>query len=282
MVAALQLLAYVLLDAVLQGRLTLRNRKFVPMSEQKGINLDLHVISPALYVLYIYSVADLDWRLWLLAVVLRLGLFDPILNKVKGDPLFAVGSSALTDRLLRKLAGVRASWLSGAVRVAAVAAAALLLSSCRASQPDPEDQPWPVAAAESVPVAADGGVNTGKLPPNLTPAQVAQLPAKAQQQYRKNLRAARPRVPLIQGRAAVHAPAATQAVASYKPKAPVVVADSGSSVQVAQTRKGPAVVGDGNDLRTTKESPAKYYVGGVLVLLLVGYGAYRLRKSLPV
>lgn len=290
MQAALQLLAYVLLDAVLQGRLTLRNRRYVPMSEQKAINLDLHIISPTLFVLYTYAVAGLDWRLWLLALVLRLGLLDPVMNKVKGDPLFAVGSSALTDRLLRTLAGARASWLSGAVRLAAVAVAALLLSSCRTSQPARDAE----AAVPAVPVAADGGAPGGKAPaavkvstpkdlaPESEALRVAKLPAKVQRRYRRNVRAAKPSVPLIQGRAAVNAPAATQVVASYKPRAAVVLADSGAVVTTAQSKNGPAVVGDGNDLRTTKESPAKYIVGGVLLLLAVGYGAYRLRKSLPV
>lgn len=173
MVAALQLLIYVLLDAVLQGRLTLRNRQYVPPSEQKGINLDLHVLSPALYALYTYAVADLDWRLWLLALALRLGLFDPVLNLVKGDPLFAVGSSALTDKLLQKLAGARASWLSGAVRLAAVAAAALLLSSCRGSDTTRTQPGQPVSTG---PVAVGGAVPDSLAIKERTPKETERKP----------------------------------------------------------------------------------------------------------
>ncbi|WBO86062.1 hypothetical protein [Hymenobacter yonginensis] len=91
----------------------------------------------------------------------------------------------------------------------------------------------------------------------LTPVQVAQLPRAVQRQYRKNLRAQPRTVPLVQGRAAVNAPAAKQVVASYKPEAAVVLATDGAQVTTAQSKKGPAVAAGRNaevPMATTAES----------------------------
>ena len=84
-------------------------------------------------------------------------------------------------------------------------------------------------------------------------------------QYRRNLRAQPRTVPLIQGRAAVVAPLATgSVVAAYKPRAAVVLADSGAAVQVASSRKGPAVAGNGNTTTTSTEHWARPFVPWVI------------------
>lgn len=111
-------------------------------------------------------------------------------------------------------------------------------------------------------------------PVDLTPAQVAQLPRSQQRQYRKNLRAQPRTVPLIQGRAAVAGNITAPVQTSYKPDAAVVLATDSAKVQVAQTKKGPAVAGEGNTvpITTTEESwlrPLLPYAVGVLGLALL-------------
>ena len=42
----------------------------------------------------------------MLAALVRAGLFDPVLNLTKSDPLFLVGTSAATDRMINRTAGI--------------------------------------------------------------------------------------------------------------------------------------------------------------------------------
>ena len=60
-------------------------------------------------------------------VLLRVGLFDIIMNIRRRDPLFSVGYTAQLDRLLHTLAGSRADILSAGLRVVALAAAGAVL-----------------------------------------------------------------------------------------------------------------------------------------------------------
>ncbi len=57
------------------------------------------------------------------AVLVRLAGFDPILNHYAGSPAFHVGETAATDKLLRKLAPAHPERLSAACRLAAGALA---------------------------------------------------------------------------------------------------------------------------------------------------------------
>lgn len=255
------LLAFVVVDAVAQGHLTLLFRRYVPpLVDDQRVDIVLHLLCPLLYGLYAWQVVGWSLPGWCLVVGVRLALFDPVLNWTKGDPAFAVGRSGRLDRLLQRLAGrwTRVSVLSAFLRAVALAAVALLAVGCATSKP---------AAA---PTTADTLV--AKLAA-LTPLQLAQLPRRVQRQYRKNLRAQPRTVPLIQGRAAVHAPLATTVQAAYKPRGPLVQADSGAAVNVAESRRGPAVAGNGNKVTAPAAEhwfrpfvPWVLGVGGVLGL----------------
>ena len=120
------LAGYVAVDALAQGGITLRNRQFVPMSEQPAVNRDHHVLMPALYAMLALSVFLSDGRLeWLsLAAMLRVALFDPIISARKGDPLFALGTSALTDKILGRISQ---KWAVPALRLVALLGAVYML-----------------------------------------------------------------------------------------------------------------------------------------------------------
>lgn len=68
-----------------------------------------------------------------LAALVRAGLFDPVLNLTEGDPLFLVGTSALTDRVINKAAGILGispATVSGAIRILSLIAAVCLICLC--------------------------------------------------------------------------------------------------------------------------------------------------------
>lgn len=72
------------------------------------------------------------------------------------------------------------------------------------------------------------------------------------------------------GKGAVYAPAATEVVASYKPKAPVMAADTGAWVAVSE--KGTAVAGQGNQVPTENNTGIPWWpfaVGGFGLLALL-------------
>jgi len=67
------------------------------------------------------------------AVLVRLAGFDPILNHYAGDESFHVGQTATTDKLLRKLSATHPERLSVALRLAAgaLAVAAVVVAAGR-------------------------------------------------------------------------------------------------------------------------------------------------------
>lgn len=89
----------------------------------------LHWLPSAAYFLPLFlcpaSVALWQWGL--LAFAVRVALFDPVLNYFAGKPLFYVGFTAQSDKLLRTLAGSRATILSAVLRVVAVLGVAAVL-----------------------------------------------------------------------------------------------------------------------------------------------------------
>jgi hypothetical protein len=132
-IALISLAVYVLLDAIAQGKLGLLTRAYVPPTAQADVNLPLHKLYPACYgVLALVLAYWAGWHVLLVAVALRLALLDPVLNATKSDPLFAVGSSAATDKLLRKWAPNHPERLSAIIRLAAalfLAAAAVAFAT---------------------------------------------------------------------------------------------------------------------------------------------------------
>ena len=99
--------AAVLLMAWAQGKLLPAIRRTPPGREAQLQALALH------YVLGVGYLLPLTLAPTLLgggvALASRLLLFDPVLNYAAGEPAFAVGATALTDRALRWLAA-RLSW----------------------------------------------------------------------------------------------------------------------------------------------------------------------------
>jgi hypothetical protein len=132
--------AYTVLSGAQQGLLAWLLREFVPPRYSEWIDAALHAGGSIIYALVVgYVVAQHPTAAWALvgmAVLLRVALFDPALNLSRSwfshregrdwEPIFNVGTSALTDKALNavaKLLHFNASVLSAAVRVAALAAA---------------------------------------------------------------------------------------------------------------------------------------------------------------
>lgn len=114
------LLLYVVLDATAQGKLGLLNRAYVPPAAAPQVDLPLHKLYPACYAVLVLALACfVGWQWVIVGLLLRIALFDPVLNAAKSDPLFAVGSSAATDKLLRRLSPVHPERLSATLRIAA-------------------------------------------------------------------------------------------------------------------------------------------------------------------
>lgn len=123
---------YTLCDAVAQGTLNLINRQYVPMSEQPRRNFALHGCYGVCYVLLAISVAvaTASFYVLLVAFLVRAGLFDVVLNLTKHDPLFSVGTSATTDKLVNRAAGLlrtSPAIISGGLRVLCMVAAVALV-----------------------------------------------------------------------------------------------------------------------------------------------------------
>lgn len=114
--------AYTLLSAGQQGVLTWLLRAYVPPTRQALVNGALHLGGGLLYGLLVAGAAALSpagglgWVGWagLAATLVRALLFDPALNLSRAaldrragqpaTPLWAVGTTAATDRALRALA----------------------------------------------------------------------------------------------------------------------------------------------------------------------------------
>ena len=97
--------ALVLALARLQGPLLPALRRTPPGDEATAQSRALHGWGSLAYYLPVLLVpAGLPGWVWLgTAAMARLVLFDVLLNQAAGDPLFHVGSTAATDRLLRRL-----------------------------------------------------------------------------------------------------------------------------------------------------------------------------------
>lgn len=151
MIAVLCLLGLlVILEAAQQGVLTWVLREFMPQ-DYHGVKLSrytgyaLHEVGVAAYLLVAAWLAHPlhllgNVNFWLAVVVVRVCLFDPLLNLTRNtmnrllgrpwEPLFAVGTSSLTDRLIRFAARplrLNPSLVSGGVRLLAVATLVALL-----------------------------------------------------------------------------------------------------------------------------------------------------------
>lgn len=115
------LLGSIVSSAWAQGGITLRNRLYVPPSEQAAINADLHYLLPVEYVMLCIIIArHTGWHWLAIGLLLRVALFDAMLNYRKGDAPFSVGHSGRLDRLLTPAR-------SAVLRLAALAAAVALL-----------------------------------------------------------------------------------------------------------------------------------------------------------
>lgn len=102
----------VLLMAAGQGLLLPAIRRTVPGPEAKRQSFALHYLLVGAYFLPLV----LAPTTWLVAILSRLLLFDPVLNLADVQPAFAVGNTALTDRALRWVAA-RLSWPAERVRL---------------------------------------------------------------------------------------------------------------------------------------------------------------------
>ncbi|MGI4736432.1 MAG: hypothetical protein ACRYG7_14740, partial [Janthinobacterium lividum] len=102
----------VALMAAGQGLLLPAIRRTPPGDEAKRQAFALHYVLIASYLLPIALVPST----WLVAVLSRLLLFDPVLNAASGAKVFAVGQTAATDRALQWLAA-RVNWPAERVRL---------------------------------------------------------------------------------------------------------------------------------------------------------------------
>jgi hypothetical protein len=106
--------AAVLLLAWAQGKLLPAIRRTPPGREAQLQALALHYV---LGVSYLLPLTLTPTMLGVgVALLSRLLLFDPVLNKSAGDAAFAVGQTALTDRAIRWLA-TKLSWPPERLRV---------------------------------------------------------------------------------------------------------------------------------------------------------------------
>ena len=91
--------------------------RWAPPAEQDAVHLPLLMYYPACFGLLPCVVAVNSGSHWIVVGgLLRLAVFDPVLNWTNRDPTFSVGSSACLDRLLTALAGRPALLLSSVVR----------------------------------------------------------------------------------------------------------------------------------------------------------------------
>ncbi|NVO30287.1 hypothetical protein [Hymenobacter lapidiphilus] len=259
--------AFTALFAWMQGALMPAIRSTPPGPEAKRHDFALHFVGTAAYLLPLVLTLLLPslWPHLLAALLSRVLLFDVVLNTAAGDAPFAVGRTARTDKLLRKLSPKNPERLSALIRVAALAlTAALLLSGCKASQPEPASStspglqvPLPASKNTSSTSSASSRTASLTLPVTTPVAPAPNAPGREHRQYRRNLRAQPRTVPLIQGRAAVNAPAATSVATSYKNAAPVTLATDSAVVNVAAVAKnGQAAAGSGI-VQTRTEAPKR-------------------------
>ena len=135
---------YTLLSGAQQGIIIFLLREFVQPRYGAYINAAFHYVGGLIYALLVGYVVHANpahsGLTVAIAVLLRIALFGPAVNLARSwvahregrawEPVFAVGFSALSDRVLRRVANVLAlnpSALSAGVRAAAFMAAIWLL-----------------------------------------------------------------------------------------------------------------------------------------------------------
>lgn len=299
----LLLAVYVVLDALLQGHHTLLFRRWVPVHEQRSINLNLHFVAPLLYALFTGAVCRDWWPGYGYALGLRLALFDPLLNLAKGDALFVVGFSAAGDRLTRTVAGwlrlseVTLSLVGRAVVLVLLAAALLLLTSCRTEKLVTELNYAPAA----LPATATGVPDSLAARPGLL-ATVKQAFSGKKAVYKDKRRITVYNAPAkvtggstaivgehntaaTTGKAKAPTATGTGVSATGKAKAPVA---TGSDVSATDNHKGQGIASGPNSTAglVPEASGPAWWVYGLLVLLglLVGVAGalyWLLRKLTP-
>ncbi len=162
--------------------------------------------------------------------------------------------------------------------------ACLLLASCATSKPEPAcslNTPGLFPVKEQV---ADNQFpdQIKPVPSHANPAFFLSTPeGSARRQARKDVRAAKVRVPFLIGKGAVNAPQATEVVnGGNKSQGPTTNADSGAVVTNTQIEKNkaPAAIGDGATATSTEQNGLSWW----WLLVPVGIGALWLyRKTLP-
>ena len=113
-----------------QGLIMAAIRRTPPGDEAQQQAFALHWLFTAVYFLpFFLKPQAVPLLLWMVVGFgLRVIAFDVVLNYFSGYPAFAVGSTAATDRLIRKLAPVNPARLNAIIKAAAslcLAAAAL-------------------------------------------------------------------------------------------------------------------------------------------------------------
>jgi hypothetical protein len=114
---------FLALFAAGQGLLMAAIRRTPPGSEASQQAFALHWLFTAVYFLPFFLCPPAV-PFWLWAVVgfgVRVIAFDVVLNYASGYPLFAVGSTAATDLLIRKLAPINPARLNAILKATAFA-----------------------------------------------------------------------------------------------------------------------------------------------------------------
>lgn len=116
-------------QALSQGALLPAIRRTPPGPEADAQASALHGWGTVAYGLPMVLIPwlPLPWVAWVGAAFLSRALvFDPVLNKAAGRPVFEVGQTAWSDKLLRRIAPARPERLRAALWLLCVAAAVTL------------------------------------------------------------------------------------------------------------------------------------------------------------
>jgi len=155
-----------------------------------------------------------------------------------------------------------------------------LLAGCAATKPR-NDAPGPVAATPDVYTKPDS-VNTSPEPVRAVytkPALLTRLFSSPEGSARRQQRKlARAQVPRKLGKGAVYAPQAREVVSSYKPRAPVIKADSGAAVTAIGKAKAPVASAPGATATATESTGLSWWL---LLLPAAGLAFWLYRKTIP-
>jgi hypothetical protein len=111
-------IAFTALFALMQGFLIPTLRRTPPSKEAKLHDLALHKIGFIVWLLPVLFI-PVWWHLGI-ALLVRVVFFDIALNIGAGDPVFNVGRTAKTDKLLQKIAsffGITPDTLSAVIKM---------------------------------------------------------------------------------------------------------------------------------------------------------------------